>query len=52
MRQNGNVEGAFLVRDHSRSPGDFVLSVVQGTKPQHYVVSTRHHPGMHPDLSA
>lgn len=38
MAQAGNKEGSFLVRDHSRSPGDFVLSVYQGTKPQHYVV--------------
>lgn len=38
MAQAGNKEGSFLVRDHSSSPGDFVLSVYQGTKPQHYVV--------------
>jgi len=41
MAQAGNKEGSFLVRDHSRSPGDFVLSVYQGTKPQHYVVQAK-----------
>jgi hypothetical protein len=35
------VEGSFLVRNHSKSPGDFVLSVCQNGKPQHYVVSAK-----------
>ncbi|XP_015921309.1 tyrosine-protein kinase HTK16 isoform X2 [Parasteatoda tepidariorum] len=40
---NGNIDGLFLVRESSSSPGDYVLSLVYNKEPVHYQI--RRHGG-------
>eukprot|EP00730_Choanoeca_flexa_P001728 TRINITY_DN10758_c0_g1_i2.p1 TRINITY_DN10758_c0_g1~~TRINITY_DN10758_c0_g1_i2.p1 ORF type:complete len:418 (+),score=100.64 TRINITY_DN10758_c0_g1_i2:293-1546(+) len=41
MRDNGYGEGLFLLRESTRTPGDFALSVIANGKLQHFKVSRR-----------
>lgn len=41
MRDNGFVDGLFLIREKAGAPGDYVLSCVTKDKLQHYVVSSK-----------
>lgn len=41
MRENGMTEGLFLVRESGKRIGDYVLSVYNFNKVQHYIITVR-----------
>ncbi|XP_038070624.1 tyrosine-protein kinase HTK16-like [Patiria miniata] len=38
LQDNGNTEGLFLVRESTSSPGDFVVSLIHDSQPQHFQI--------------
>ncbi len=38
LQENGNTEGLFLVRESTTAPGDFVVSLVHDSQPQHFQI--------------